>query len=105
MNINDNELVQLKLGMTSNTTPSPYHIEVISSSRLTGCTQNDFYKLFDNDNSTGMTFMDGGVGIIELDIGRNILLRKYSANAGNANVRLYGYNENTSDYEIINNNI
>ena len=83
MKIKDSDLELLKLKMTSNSTPEPYHINVISSSGLYNCTNNDFYKLFDNDSSTGITVEDMRTQIFELYIGRKVLVRKFSSNSGN----------------------
>ena len=103
METKDNDLELLKLKMTSNNTPEPYHINVISSSGLYNCTQNDFYTLFDNDSSTGITVEDSRTQIFELYIGRKVLVRKFSSNSGNYSLSVYGYDNENEQYELINN--
>ena len=91
MEIKDSDLELLKLKMTSNNTPEPYYINVIQVSSLNGTTNSkDFYTLFDNDSSTGITVEDVKTQIFELYIGRKVLVRKFSYNSGNYSLSVYG---------------
>ena len=77
---------------------------MIQVSSLYGTTNSkDFYTLFDNDPSTGITVEDVKTQIFELYIGRKVLVRKFSYGSGNYSVSVYGYDNENDQYELINN--
>lgn len=99
MYINENEIIQYPIKMTSNTTPSPFKIECLDGTFGTSTTSNDIYRLFDkslSDNAKRVTNLS-----FKLTLDKKILLKKLKfyghGNDGRfliTSMKIYGIDDN-----------
>ena len=86
MYIDENEIIQYPIKMTSNTTQSPFNIEYLDGTFYDSTTSNDIYRLFDESTSTNAKRVNNLLSF-KLTLDKKILLKK---------LKFYGYGTNAS---------